>query len=240
MSVDILIPTLDNRPYLEPCLRSIRHVYAGAAARVVVINNGEPGSLYWLPPSLAEVIEAGENRGWIGGLALGLEHTAAPYVLFLNDDTLIPPCSAGWLAILMAHARRSYVGAVGPSSNCCSGPQSIWAIDVPDAGEVPFLTGFCMLLRRDALMSAGGVDPSLPGGDDIDLCIRLRKNSWALWMDKSVFVYHHGFVTGTRMHGPAGISGGWNSPEYAKRTMDALVRKHGSEAVLRIGKPVGA
>lgn len=240
MSVDILIPTLDNRPYLEPCIRSIRHVYAGAAARIVVINNGQPGSLGWLDPTWADVLEPGENLGWTGGLAFGLERTAAPYVLFLNDDTLVPPCSVGWLAILTAHAGRSYVGAVGPSSNCCSGPQSIWAIDGPDAGEVPFLTGFCMLVRRDALVAAGGVDQSLPGGDDIDLCIRLRKNSWALWMDKGVFVYHHGFVTGTKVYGPAGISGGWNSREYARATADALVRKHGREAVLRIGMPVGA
>ena len=233
--IDILIPTMDNRPYLEPCLRSILGETRRSDYQITVINNGPPGSLEWLAHSTVQWLEPGKNLGWTGGLQLGLSLTKGDTVLFLNDDTLIPPGAHEWLTLLSSNLENPDVGAVGPATNLAIGTQGRVAIDGPLVAPAPFLVGFCFLVRRQALVSAGGVDPSLPGGDDIDLSIRLRKKHWVLLVDKRVFVYHHGFVTGNRVYGPAHVPGGWNSREYGKAVTDALLAKHGPDGLRLIG-----
>jgi O-antigen biosynthesis protein len=235
MQVDIIIPTMDNRAYLEPCVRSLLTWPAGVSFRVIVVNNGQPGSIDWLDEPLVDVVEASGNLGWTAGLALGLTRSSAEVVCFLNDDTLILPGSFDWLEQLVDHLEAAHVGAVGPATNCAIGVQSIFTDTHGLMIEAPFLVGFCLLMKRDVLDRVGGVDTSLPGGDDIDLSIRLRKNSLSLLVDRSVFVYHHGFKTGERVYGPASRTFGWNSREYSTAVQQALLEKHGPDGLRLIG-----
>jgi len=107
------------------------------------------------------------------------------------------------------------------------GWQNIWAGPWSGSFPVPFLIGFCMILRRSALEEAGGIDDSAPGGDDLDISIRLQNAGYDLVCFKNGFVYHHGFQTGIKLHGGPDQVGGWNSPQMTERTNDWLIRKHG-------------
>lgn len=84
-----------------------------------------------------------------------------------------------------------------------------------------------MLVRKSALIKAGGIDDTLPGGDDLDLSIRMRDCGYKLVADKRVFVYHHGFKTGTRVKGNQDQANGWNSFEMWQKTNTAIIKKHG-------------
>lgn len=233
--IDILIPTMDNRSYLQGCIDSILRETKGVDYRITVINNGKAGSVGWLDDPAIQVLEAYENLGWTGGLQMGLDHTVGDTVLFLNDDTIIPPHMGEWLTLLSSHLADPLVGAVGPATNLAIGAQGRVDTHAPLVSTVPFLVGFCMLVRRKALEDAGGVDPSLPGGDDIDLSIRLRRKLYTLVVDRRAFVYHFGFATGTRVYGPAHMPGGWNSREYSTAVWEALERKHGIEGLRLVG-----
>lgn len=235
MAVDILIPSFNNREYLEPCLASIKRWTYGPAYHVWVINNGALGTCKWAEALGVNVLESGANLGWTGALALGLDHSDCEHVCFLNDDTLIPPSSRHWLATMLRHFDTERVGAVGPATNVCIGSQSIFDNAAPLTATVPYLVGFCLLLSRSVLDDVGGVDASLPGGDDMDLSIRLRKNNFLLLADKRVFIYHHGFVTGQKVYGRPTAPGGWNSPQYGRMVHDALLRKHGHDGLRLIG-----
>lgn len=225
--VDIIIPTWNNPTYLYPCVTSLlRNNATENLFHIYIINNGYPESIKIENPHVT-VIDAGENLGWEGGLKLGLQYAKAPFVVFHNDDTYIPPISRLWLNHLLQHFKDSRVGAVGPSSNVVMGRQNIFA-DIPaHIFPVKYLIGFCMVLRREALEKAGGVDDTLPGGDDFDLSIRLRDAGYTLLADRSVFVYHHGFKTGERVYGTADKANGWNSYEFKEKTDFALIKKHG-------------
>src|ERR1700679_315912 len=188
--VDILVITYNNPNYLIPCIQSLGQMITLDIARVIVVNNGEPGSVN-IPVQGVEVIDAGSNLGWEGGLKLGLEHSKSEFVCFLNDDVFFPISESLWLNRLLQHFIDPKVVAVGPSCNAIMGVQNIWA-NVPSVVmEVRFLIGLCYLVRRSALDACGGVDDSLPGGDDIDLSIRLRKNGGKLFFDKSVFFFSY-------------------------------------------------
>jgi len=228
--IDIVIPTFDNRGYLEACLMSL---FANPTIedqfRVIVVNNGEPRSCDWIASTSVTVVQPGRNLGWEAGLKLALAMSTAPFVCFLNDDTYFPPASDAWLSMLLRHFRDPAVGATGPSSNAVMGPQSIFSFASHRWLKVAYLIGFCVILRRSALDEVGGVDDTLPGGDDLDLSIRLRDAGYTLVADREVFVYHHWARTGVRVHGAAN-EGGWNSDEMVTATNHALIAKHGFRA----------
>jgi len=226
--VAIIIPTYNNYQYLSSCLNSILSVdFVSNFSHIYVVNNGHKNSCDFIGDNKKiTVFQPGENLGWEGGLNYAVERTDEDFVMFLNDDTFIPQSSSHWLVKMLNFFHDEKVGAVGPSSNVVMGNQNIFNIVNPYQ-YVNYLIFFCVLIRRKALIDAGGIDESLPGGDDIDLSIRLRKAGYKLVCDKSVFVYHHGFKTGERIHGTPDKPFGWNSYEFKERTDFALIRKHG-------------
>jgi GT2 family glycosyltransferase len=231
----IIIPTYNNREYLEPCVISLlRHSSTGGLFDILIINNGDKdsvpdyGAMYKL--SNVKVIHAGKNLGWEGGLKLGLENSTTPYVVFMNDDTYIPLSSTGWAYQMLQQFEDPLVAAVGPSSNCVMGAQNIFVPTPCDLNlEVNMLIGFCMMVRREALEKVGGIDTSMPyHGDDIDLSIRFREAGYKLICNKGVFVYHHGFKTGQREFGSE-----WNSVLMTEKTNNWLIRKHGLKTFMK-------
>lgn len=229
--VDVIIPTLNNIDQLMACVCSVCcHTQSRGIMRVIVVNNGDPEAEKAIQKhQLIRFFNAGKNLGWEGGLKYGLERSTSEFVMFLNDDTYIPYSSSLWLLRMLNEFRDPKVGMVGPSSNVVAGKQNIFlnAFSGPHTFEVPFLIGFCVLVRRSALDAVGGIDDTLPGGDDFDLSIRMRKAGYRLICAMDAFVYHHGFQTGVRMFGGPDKPGGWNSTEMQERTNNALIRKHG-------------
>lgn len=234
--VGIIIPTWNNNEYLVPCLQSIlRPLETEDLFHVYVVNNGEPQNMEGLEHPKVTILQQKENLGWEGGLKAGLEASKEPFVIFMNDDTFVPLTSIHWVNRMLDLFSHPEVGAVGPSSNCVMGAQKIFNCGVPDHFDivpVNFLIGFCMMVRREALDKVGGVDDMLPGGDDLDLSIRLRKAGYAMAINRNVFVYHHGFKTGERVKGGPQVDGGWNSVQMTERTNWALIKKHGLRAWL--------
>lgn len=231
--VTIIIPTWNNREYLQPCIESlIKYIPTQGLYDVLIINNGEKDSLDYIVTQndMVKIIHSPENLGWEGGLKLGLEHTKSPFVVFMNDDTYIPASSRMWVHHLLNLFTDPRVGAAGPSSNVVMGSQNIFLQTPAQVFPVNYLVGFCMMLRREALEKAGGIDDTLPGGDDLDISIRLRQAGYSLKVNKDAFVYHHGFKSGTRLVGDHTKSGGWNSYEMMETTNLALIRKHGLKA----------
>lgn len=228
--VAIIIPSMDNRAYLEPCLNSLFENTRGIDYHVYVVNNGAPGSLSWLQYPTQSTIHGRGNLGWERALQLGLDCSHQPLALFLNDDTVFLRTQQNWLAHLVNDLEDPQVAAAGPVSNMVAGPQSSSQQLTAQQYCARYLIGFCLLVRRSALDAVGGIDTTLPGGDDIDLSIRLRQAGYTLVCDRRSFVYHYGFRTGERVHGDRTVPGGWNSPQMVQKTANALIAKHGQGA----------
>lgn len=229
--VAILLVTMDNREYLEYCLRSLLANTTGVEFCIHLVNNGQPGSCGWARHPLITVHEHVGGTSWVDGLAQGAAATDAPFWLFLNDDTVILPSQPDWLARLADRMDDPKVGAVGPASNLVSGPQSILHADIPTVYYARYLISFCCLVRAEAWWTAGGFDPAMTDADDIDYSIRLRQAGYTLIGDRTVYVHHQGYVTGTRLHGDRWRKGGYNSREWAARNARLLAEKHGEQAV---------
>jgi GT2 family glycosyltransferase len=59
---------------------------------------------------------------------------------------------------------------------------------------VPFLIGFCILIKRPAADRIGPLDTrfSIGGYEDFDYCLRLRRAGYRLLFCDDVYVHHYG------------------------------------------------
>jgi len=90
--VSILIVNYNVKDYLIQCLRSIEHADHGILYEVVVVDNASAdNSMDDVVPLFPWVkwIQLSENIGFGRANNKGLEYCSAPYVLFLNPDTII-------------------------------------------------------------------------------------------------------------------------------------------------------
>lgn len=221
--IDVIIPTFNSPELALPCVKSIlANLDASDYCHIYLINNGAAEHAKYFPSDhRLTIVNQEKNLGWEGGLLAGIALSKSPYVVFMNDDVLVPQCSKNWLQDLVRHFSDPAVAAVGPSSNFVMGAQNIF-IDMPPIVAAHLLIGFCMMVRRSDLDAAGGVDAALPGGDDFDLSLRLRDLGKMLVVDRNVFIYHHGQKTGRKVHGSD-----WDSIGHQERVKFGLVRKHG-------------
>ena len=232
----VAIPTWNNFRVLEHCLRTLT-TYTEYPYKIVVVNNGPASDLDGLPfeRTLRErvpfgdlkVIQADSNLGWQGGINRAfVEECDTPYFCMANDDLAFIPYQRGFWKELAHWFEYPEVGAVGPASNYVMGSQSIFDMRGMLAFESTLLIGFCMVVRSELFSQIGGLDEGLPGGDDLDLSILIRKAGYKLIVDKAAYVHHIGSVTGPRVEKP----GFWNSSEHQDMTNNAIIRKHGVRA----------
>lgn len=230
-TVDIIMPTYDqDQGMLEACLRSMLLTHDINPIRILLVNNGK--NKLKINHKAVEVIDHGQgNIGWERGLVEGLKHSETEDVIFANDDLYVPDCSRWWVHAMSACLNDKTVGGVGPVSNCVMGPQHVFALTGHTQMNVKFLIGFCVMYKRKVLDEVGGVPVGLPGGDDLDLGIRVRKAGYRLVCRRDIFIWHHGFQTGIRVHGDQNTPGGWNSKEMTDATHKALIERHGKPAL---------
>lgn len=157
--------------------------------------------------------------GYTKAANAGMSSSHADWLVLLNSDTIVTPGWLEGLLEVAATAPNAAM--VGPLSNAASwqsvpdlhdgrGDWKInpipdgWSIDELAATisqlsgkqfpEVPLLNGFCTLINRRALEQVGFLDElafPLGYGEENDLCIRLRKAGYKLYIADHVYVYHH-------------------------------------------------
>ena len=223
--ITIQIPTYKNHSQLQTTLASL-HKYDTSPYLVRVINNDPSGGIYVEEICQkfvgVEVIHGGGNIGWMGAHNLALKTCTTPLVCLLNDDVVFLPCDDGdFFERLTAYFSDPKVGATGPSSNFGMGGQNLWGIEYPNVYESTLLIGFCVVMRTDLIKEIGGLDETLPGGDDFDWCIRIRDAGYKLIVDRTCFLHHIGNQTGGRLHND------WDGVVHQENTVNAIVRKHG-------------
>ena len=231
----IIIPTWNNPQFLIPCINSIfqSNVLNGLCELVIINNGKQPIEEHVKGWPNTRVLNPGKNLGWEGGLQYGIDNTDSEYLCFQNDDTVIPYATQSFYQQLLWPFQNKNVAAVGPATTVAAGLHSIFLpTPLRQITEVSYLIFFTVMVRREELVAAGGIDTSAPGGDDLDLSIRFRKMGKKILINPDAFIIHHAFKTGERVRGPADKPGGWNSKEMSDRTNKWLIQKHGFKAFM--------
>lgn len=109
----VVIVSYNSARWLAPCISSVYDHAGAAAVEVTVVDNGSTdGSPELLERGFPSVrVLRSENRGFAYANNRGFEATEAPFVLFLNADTVIRDGTFGELLEIMRSRPR--VGLLG-------------------------------------------------------------------------------------------------------------------------------
>ena len=142
---------------------------------VTVINNGPQTEL---SIDGVEVVTLTTNAGFAGGANSGLGlwlRSSAPYCVVGAHDLHV---GSGTLSRLVAAARdHGDFGVLAPRVDP-SGVGRLIARE-GDLEERSWVSGTCMLLRRECIQQVGGFDPDFRSyTEDRELCYRAAKHGW--------------------------------------------------------------
>lgn len=189
--ITAIVVAYDSAEVLPACLSAL----AGEGIPAVVVDNASgDASAEIASRHGAIVIANARNEGYGRANNAGVAACATPYVLIVNPDVEIRPGAIA--ALLEAAGRYSDAGMlapriVEPSGRVFLQPRSLLSPDhlnrsgamiVPDGDAcLPFLSGACLLIRRELFLSLGGFDPAIfLFYEDDDLCRRMRDAGHAL------------------------------------------------------------
>lgn len=201
-TVAVVIPTRNpDQQALATLVRLVR-TDLGDTADIVVVDDASNTAL--TEPPGARVIRTEINLGPGAARNLGVEHTDADIVVFLDDDVVPEP---GWWDALVGHLGDAAVVAVAPRvmgpapqrhtpwwarSEQIRSPLDLgWApAPVRSRGLVPYVPAAALVVRREAFLAVGGFDPALRYGEDVDLVWRLATDEVQVRYEPASLVRH--------------------------------------------------
>lgn len=220
-SVDIVVCVHNALPDVTRCLESVVR-NTNQPYRLILVDDGsdEPTKVYlqqFAQKNSALLMRNEQAQGYTYAANQGMRASDADFVVLLNSDTIVTP---QWIdRMVMCAESREKIGIVGPLSNTASW-QSIpeyvkdgdWAdnplppdVSVEQMAELviqysprvyppmPFLNGFCLMIRRELLNEIGYFDEENFGkgyGEENDFCLRARASGWELALADDVYIYH--------------------------------------------------
>lgn len=189
--ITAIVVAYDSAEVLPACLAAL----AGEGVAALVVDNASTdGSAAIAERCGAKVLRNARNEGYGRANNRGAGAADTPFILIVNPDLEI---GEGAVAALLA-AADAYPDAaafaprlVEPSGRVFLQPRSLLSpahlnrareIVLPEGDAcLPFLSGACLLLRREVFTALGGFDPEIfLFYEDDDLCRRLRDAGHAL------------------------------------------------------------
>jgi hypothetical protein len=214
--VYIIILNWNGKEDTIACLRSIERVKYPNFSVILVDNASSDGTVEYVKdkfPSV-KIIANSENLRFAGGNNVGIKYALernADYVLLLNNDTEVAP---DFLPELVRAAENDKsIGIAGPKIYYYEGNKMIWfaggkvefwkgwishiGIREPDYGqydfarEVDYITGCCMLVKREVIEKIGKLDESFfIYGEDADWSLRASRAGYSLVYVPSSIIWH--------------------------------------------------
>ncbi len=189
-AVTAVVVSHDSAQVLPACLAALA---AEGVAAIVVDNASGDASRAIAVEHGATLLANAANEGYGRANNRGIAACTTPYALIVNPDLELGQGAAS--ALLAAAERYPEAGLlapriVEPSGRIFLQPRSLLspphlnasAITVPEGDAcLPFLSGACLLVRREAFLALGGFDPNIfLFYEDDDLCRRMRDAGHAL------------------------------------------------------------
>jgi GT2 family glycosyltransferase len=262
--VDAVVVSYNSRATLRDCVSSL----AGApGVRPIVVDNASPDdALDTIADLDATIVRTGRNGGFSFGCNAGVAAGDAPYVLFLNPDARLENGALDALrAVLDADPAAGLAaplileddGTPAPSlrrfpSLCTALGQALFLHRLVPAWDellhdpalyaqphdAEWVSGACMLIRRDALARIGGMDERFfLYCEDTDVCRRLWNAGLTVRFTPGAVARHAGGASGDRSSLRAVLAA--SRVAYARKH-DTAPAAHAQAAIIGFGEGLHA
>ena len=214
--VYILLVNWNGKEDTLACLESLQKITYKNYKIAVIDNASTDGSVRAISAKYpaVEIIRNDRNERFARannqGIELALQNNAA-FVLLLNNDTIVDPA---FLNFMVARAQKDpHIGMVGSKIYYADQPNVLWyaggeislqegriahtgirEIDAGQfdrAGETGYVTGCCLLARRECIESIGFLDESyFIYTEDADWCWRARMSGYKIYFEARAKIWH--------------------------------------------------
>jgi len=212
MDLSVVIPTLNKVALLERTLTALEdQELTGFAWEIVVVDDGSGDGTAAMLASRAERQDSrvrpaspGRNLGRAGARNFGARHAAGRYLLFLDDDIVVPPgLLAAHLALLVAHPGDGTIGYAVTEPSLIDAPHFHYldtravAKLAPGPAPAKYFVTQNAAVPRDAFLSVDGFDEEFAayGFEDMEVAFRLEESAGvsfhALKQPVPQHVHHH-------------------------------------------------
>jgi glycosyltransferase involved in cell wall biosynthesis len=169
-------------------------------AEVIIVDDGSTDDTLFLLKKFGEriILLSQANGGPASARNHGLRVATGDFVAFTDSDCLPQP---GWLSSLMEGFTDASVGGVGGSvrraADCLFNQYAdmygVLSPDIDESGDIKYFATANVCFRADVLREAGCFDEDYrrPGGEDVDVCIRIRGLGYKLRFSESALVLHY-------------------------------------------------
>ncbi len=198
--VTVIVPLHNNAEGLVRLLAALR------GHNVIVVDDGSDQPVQ-IPQNRGTrcrvtVLRHDRRQGPAAARNAGLRAATTDFVAFLDSD-VVP--RSGWLEVMLGHFSDPGVALVAPrivaldpeSTTLARYEHTRSSLDlgrresaVHSRGLVSYVPSAALLVRRRALLAAGGFDESMQVAEDVDLCWRLEKAGWRLRYEPAAHVAH--------------------------------------------------
>lgn len=226
-NLTIAILNYNSGEYLQKCLDSIKNVAGEANISVVAIdNNSTDDSFKKVINKFKNVkfVQNKENVGFSRGYNETLKKIKTEYILLLNPDCLL---ESGVIKKTLEDFEMEKVGVVTAKIILPNGKTDLtahrgfptpWASLMyafkndrwyhltnklsDEVHEVDAVAGAYLLTKKKILEEVGFLDPRFfLYGEDIDLCLRIKKRGYKIIYDPTVKITHYkGVSSGLKKH----------------------------------------
>lgn len=246
--VTVVIPAFNHWTATRDCLISVLRSDPELELQIVVVDDASEDETPERLAALSGVdhLRNGRNLGFGFSCNRGAAIADAPFLYFLNNDTVVRPSAIRALVDRMrADAQAGVVGSklVYPDGALQEAGGIIWSDgnaynfgrnDDPAksiycfAREVDYVSGASLLVRTNVFRAVGFDSRFAPAYyEDADLCFAIRDQGMRVWYEPlSVVVHHEGLTAGTTTESGAKRFQETHRRYFFEKWRDVLERDH--------------
>lgn len=224
--VSVIIINYNTPAMTEKAIRSFINSAGGLSYKIILIDNNSSEKISGaaLKDWPIKFIQNAENVGFAKAVNQGIRAATGDYILLLNSDAIV---EAGTVIEMLEYLKNNTrTGIIGPKfvypggkNQVSSGkfpgfwseffrlsalhrilPFSAFNKNYKTIKSLDWVSGGCMLIKREVIRQLGGFDENyFFGAEDMDFCLRAKKRSWQVIYYPLVEVIHyHKFSAGGR------------------------------------------
>ncbi|WP_067702736.1 glycosyltransferase family 2 protein [Nocardia jejuensis] len=219
-TVGLVLVTYQSAEDLPPFLQTLPGAVGPYAVDLVCVDNvSSDGSADIVEAAGGQVIRNSRNVGLSAAINQGAAATTADWILVANPDTQLEPSSIAGLIETAESDDR--IGMIGPNIARLDGTYypsgrrfpslgiglvhavlgGVWpgnpatrryfGTPVTDVADVDWISGCCMLFRREAFEAVGGMDDRyFLYFEECKMALDMHRSGWRVVLDPNVVIRH--------------------------------------------------